>query len=106
MKDLIDMDLLLDVCERDTNLFYRKVIKLGEEAGEVNAAFLELDGSPNVSASAATEDPRKAVIEETCDTILVAMDILYALGATDVEVREMMDRKLLKWDAKLRALGK
>lgn len=106
MNNLINMDFLREVSDRDENPLYLKIIKLSEEAGEVSAAFLDLDASPNASASASTDNPRSAVIEEVCDTILVSMDILYSLGATDTEIREMMDRKLSKWNKKFHNLGK
>jgi len=83
---------------------YQKIIKLGEESGEVAQAFLELDGAKNVSASASTEDKVMEVIEECGDTINVALDIIFALKKqnkiSSSDISELFDSKLDKWERK------
>lgn len=86
---------------------YQKIIKLGEESGEVSQAFLELDGAKNVSASASTEDKVMEVIEECGDTINVALDIIFALqkqhDINQEDIRNLFDSKLDKWERKQKA---
>jgi hypothetical protein len=98
---MIDMDLIRRLTNRDIRQMYRKVMKMQEEAGEAAAAFLEFDGSPNVSASAKSDDPRHDLFEESVDTILCGMDVIVSLGYSDEEIEAEFDRKLAKWKSKV-----
>ena len=105
IKELTKVDLQVPI--------YQKIIKLGEESGEVAQAFLEMDGAKNVSSSASTEDEDMEVmevmevIEECGDTINVALDIIFALQEKhDIQtsdIRELLDYKLDKWERKQKA---
>lgn len=81
---------------------YQKIIKLSEEAGECSQAFLKYDKSVNVSASA--KGTPLDVIEESCDCINVAMDIINSFVKIHPELeeptRELFQAKLDKWERK------
>lgn len=83
---------------------YQKIIKLNEESGEVCQAFLEMDGSKNVSKSAESSNPVIKVIEECGDVINVALDIIYTLerehNISRKEIENLFDKKLNKWGSK------
>jgi len=104
-KKVINEKRIRKLTEVDIDVpIYQKVIKLGEESGEVAQAFLELDGAKNVSASASTEDKIMEVIEECGDTINVALDIIFALQThnhiNSEYIRKLFDSKLDKWERK------
>lgn len=98
---MINMALIRRLSNTDLRQLYRKVMKMQEESGEAAAAFLAFDGSPNVSASAITDDPRDALFEESVDTVLCALDVIVSLGYSDEEIQAMFDSKLAKWRGKV-----
>lgn len=80
--------------------FSSKALKLSEETGEVSQAVLKYLGSKNVSKSADVEDPKMLVLEELCDVLNVAVDMINALEVTEEDVKDMFEKKLDKWEAK------
>lgn len=98
----IDFELVEQLSNYDDSVpMYNKVIKLSEETGELSQAFLHLANSANVSRSALNgNDPKLNVLEEACDVINVAMDIINKLEFEDDVVKEMFNTKLLKWASK------
>lgn len=101
-RDYINFKRVEELSEGDRHVpLYRKIIKLQEEAGEVCQAFLAYDGAENVSASAIDGvEPRINVIEEVCDVINVAMDIINTLDPDGYAVEDMFAKKLSKWAKK------
>jgi|SaaInlStandDraft_4_1057021.scaffolds.fasta_scaffold40111_2 hypothetical protein len=77
-----------------------KGMKLGEEAGEFQRAMLRFVGAKNTSKSAHSGDIRLNVLEELCDTIIVSIDIINAVGFSDEEAADMFEKKLNKWKSK------
>ena len=77
---------------------WQRVVKMLEEAGEAAAALLKKVGSANASASAEDNLP-----EETVDTLINCLDILYMQGYDDDMINEVIQRKCLKWERKLQA---
>ena len=108
-SDYIDIKRVheLSLNDRDVPLAH-KLIKLGEESGELAQAFLAYDNSKNKSGSVAgcvNEHMRILnVLEEACDTINVTMDIINAVVGDDQELEMavvvMFDNKLDKWGSK------
>jgi len=102
-RDYIDEERVhyLSIADKDVPL-YQKIIKLQEESGELAQAFLKYDGAKNtsVSASGSAFD----IIEETCDVINVAMDIMNAVtmdnDILEEAAVEMFQTKLDKWEKK------
>jgi NTP pyrophosphatase (non-canonical NTP hydrolase) len=76
-----------------------KAHKLGEEYGEFLQALLKYKGANNVSASANGYE-KEHLLEELCDTMNVALDIVNSLGFSQKEVEEMFEKKLNKWKTK------
>ena len=100
-KDYIDYDLMERLSAVDSKVdFGYKIIKLGEEYGELSQAFLAYAGAKNASKSSLNGDLSKNVLEEACDVMNVAMDIINNLPYRNEEVAEMFKRKLEKWEAK------
>lgn len=97
-KNYIDFEKLEMLSEHDKVVpLANKIIKLGEESGEVAQAYLAFCGSKNVSKSASQDD----LLEECCDVINVVIDIINNLSVTDEEVKAMFDKKLNKWGSKI-----
>jgi hypothetical protein len=94
----IDFDRVIKLSYIDNDILSNKVIKLSEECGELSSAYLGYSNSKNVSASAGKD--KLDVLEESCDVINVAMDIINSLGFTSEEVKMMFDKKLSKWEIK------
>lgn len=104
-KNYVNYDRIEKLSNMDNTVnFSSKVLKLSEEAGEVAQATLKYIGSKNVSKSADVKDPKMLVLEELCDTINVAVDIINALDVTEDEVIQMFEKKLDKWESKLKGL--
>jgi len=83
---------------------YQKVLKVSEESGELSQAFLAMDKSKNVSKSAHSDTPELKVMEEACDVINCALDVIYSIleehPHLSKEVKDLYERKLDKWEAK------
>lgn len=78
-KDYIDFRKVERLSFHDENVaISSKALKLGEEVGELQAAILELIGSPNASASSKVDEGKEAteVVTECCDVINVAMEFV------------------------------
>ena len=109
MRNFIDYDKLEKLSQADKDVpFYKKIIKLQEEAGEVAQEFLAWDDKQNgikTNSSKSAEGTIEAVIEETCDTINVAIDILNFIELKHPELSEYIStrfqQKLDKWESKI-----
>ena len=100
-KNYIDLERIEGLSEKDKKIeLAHKAIKLSEETGEFSQAMLKFLGSKNVSKSADSNNIRSLVLEELCDTINVAADLINAIGFTDEECYTMFQKKLDKWESK------
>ena len=109
MKNFIDYEKLerLSLADKSVPL-YKKIIKLQEECGEVAQEFLACDDKQNgikTNSSKGAQGTIEAVIEETCDVINVAIDILNALEMQNPElsvyIAKRFQEKLDKWESKI-----
>lgn len=86
----------------DSKRMYERVIKLGEEVGELNEAFLKWTTANGMSYKGFGKP--QDVAEEAIDVILVAESLLYELyvggQVTLEELDEMRKRKIKKWEEK------
>ena len=109
MQNFIDYEKLERLSEADKNVpLYKKIIKLQEEVGEVAQEFLDYDDKIQgikTNSSKSTEGTVEAVIEETCDVINVAVDILNFIEMQNPELSEYIAKrfqeKLDKWESKI-----
>ena len=100
-KDYINYERIAELSDVDFDIpLVNKALKLSEETGEVAQAVLKLIGSKNVSKSADVDDPRTLVLEELCDVINIAIDIINVIGYEDIEAKAMFEKKLDKWESK------
>lgn len=105
MQSYIDINRIHKLSKGDKSVpLYQKIIKLGEESGEVAQAFLEYDGAKNVSKSASAEEKTLGVLEECCDVLNVTMDIINCLTEDDYKMEQavvdLFQKKLDKWESK------
>ena len=75
-----------------------RIVKLGEELGEVQEAYLRMVGRK--SASGKTKEQLRAdVVEELVDTMIMTMDVLCGLKFTKKKkLRKLIKAKLEKWE--------
>lgn len=88
------LDYVKDLTKKDKKTLTQKVAKLFEEGGELAKAVL-----PFESAYACRHRfvDKQKILEEVCDTILVALSIAYDLECTDEEIEDVMDEKSQIW---------
>ena len=114
MKKL-DLELLqrLSILDKDVP-FYKKLIKLQEEVGELSQEFLAYDDKQlgiRTNSSKSAKGTLETVIEETCDVINVAIDLLNAIEMSQEYkdrlpsdyIENEFHRKLLKWHSKVQS---
>ena len=97
MKNFIDYDKLERLSEADKDVpFYKKIIKLQEEAGEVAQEFLAWDDKQNgikTNSSKSAEGTIEAIIEEVCDTTNICIDILNFIEMKHPELSEYISTR-------------
>lgn len=71
-----------------------RAVKLSEECGEVAEAVLAKH-EPSASYKSLEKD---AILEETCDVILVALSIAYGSGYTTEDIEKILEQKNNKWE--------
>lgn len=99
-KQFIDFEKLEMLSFGDRNVSIDdKAHKLGEEVGEFYQALLKYKGAKNVSASASGSE-KEHLMEELCDVLNVAIDLINYLDFSDEEVEAMFIKKLNKWESK------
>lgn len=111
MKNFIDYEKLEKLSKADKEVpLYKKVIKLQEEAGEVAQEFLAWDDKQQgiqTNSSKSAAGTIEAIIEETCDTINVAIDILNYIEikypGKSKYIAKRFQEKLDKWESKIDA---
>ena len=108
----MDFELLSKLSEFDKDVkLYAKIMKLQEEAGEVAQEFLAYDDKLNgirTNSSKSAEGTLESILEETCDTINVAIDILNYIEMLpefkerfeEDFIEKLFTKKLEKWQSK------
>ena len=76
-----------------------RALKLTEEVGEVSEAVLSFTG---VSGCGYKNKTAEDVIEESIDTIIMAYSIIHSVGANYEELYETFNKKLSKWESKMK----
>lgn len=80
----------------ETKTLLARGLKLNEEAGELAAEILKLEGLKGSNGK-----NRKEILYdlhlEAVDCMLMAMDILVHTGATEKRIASIMDSQLTKW---------
>lgn len=109
MRNFIDYEKLekLSIADKEVP-FYKKIIKLQEEAGEVAQEFLAWDDKQNgikTNSSKSAEGTIEAIIEEVCDTTNICIDILNFIEMKHPELSSYIEKrfqeKLDKWESKI-----
>lgn len=93
-KDILE--LVKGLSEQDTKTLTEKALKLCSETGELASKALSYD---NVSGARHRFSDKNDILEETADTILVALSIAYSLGFNDDDMASMLHTKSLKWSS-------
>jgi NTP pyrophosphatase (non-canonical NTP hydrolase) len=86
--------------EKDSNnSFSNKLLKLTEEAGELNSEYLKLINASNASKSA--DGSYDALFTEAIDVYIVIRDIIANIESkTKLNFDEVLNKKLQKWKRK------
>jgi NTP pyrophosphatase (non-canonical NTP hydrolase) len=99
---MLDLKHLIDCSVANSKhvTLLEQVAKLGEETGELQAAALVRLDSINKSASA-----QDNIEEEAVDAMINCLDILFSCGMSLGQIQDLLDRKCMKWEKKLRTAG-
>ena len=91
-KDLLDY--IRHLSKQDRKSLSEKVLKAGEEFGELAKVAL-----PYTQAYATNHRfiKREQILEESVDLILCSLSVAYDLDFTDAEIEEMINLKCKKW---------
>lgn len=87
-------DTICQLSKQDRKTLSQKVLKLGEEFGELAKVALPFD---NAYATTHRFTERESILEEAADSILCALSVAYDLEFTHSEIFEMMEHKAEKW---------
>lgn len=88
------LNYIRELTAQDKKVLSQKALKLVEEVGELAKAALPYDNAFGTNHRFVT--PNK-ILEESVDTILVALSIVYSLGFSDDEIANEMKRKSDYW---------
>jgi NTP pyrophosphatase (non-canonical NTP hydrolase) len=86
----------IDSEDKKSNLSI-SLIKLGEETGELNEAFLR---SIDYKKSNKETSPIDDMKEECIDTMIMSFVIANKLGMSLEEINALLNRKIVKWESK------
>lgn len=89
------------VSKLETKSLTARGVKLMEEAGELAAEILRVEGEKNFKGKS-KEQVLYDLHLEAVDTMLMAMDILVHTGATDKRIKEIMKNQMEKWKDRTR----
>lgn len=92
-----------DLVRKENSTLSDKIIKLGEEKGEIDEAFLRFNGYKKVDPSTGKksgEDAREDISEECVDAIIMCLSILIDNNMTLSEIEDLMSAKIDKWKTK------
>ena len=78
----------------DPKTLSQKGLKLSEECGELAKKILPYESASGTLHRVVTKEQ---ILEESADSILVALSVAYSLGYTDADITAMMDKKALYW---------
>ena len=90
----MDLSKITRLSHLEKKTLSQRVLKLGEELGELAEAALSSEEAPGCSYKGLTDDD---VAEEAVDVAQIALSIAL-MFYTEEEVEALMDRKLLKWE--------
>lgn len=91
-SDILKLVQQLSMADKKT--LSQKVTKLFEEGGELAKASLPYDSAYGTNHRFITGEK---ILEESVDSMLVALSIVYSLGFTDADIERMMKQKSDKW---------
>jgi NTP pyrophosphatase (non-canonical NTP hydrolase) len=72
----------------------QKLIKLSEEIGELNQAYLRLINLKTKTL----DDPKTLFIEESCDCFIAVLDVLAHNQYNKNKIKQIFNKKLKKWE--------
>ena len=90
--DLLAYVKALSVADKKT--ITQKVLKLMEEAGELAKVALPFDNAYATNHRFVT---RQRMLEESVDSLLVSLSVIYSLGFDDIDLETMLKKKADYW---------
>lgn len=79
---------------KDKKTLSQKTLKMVEEVGELAKVILPYDSAPGTNHRFVDKDK---ILEEIADIYLTNVSIAYSLGISDEEIKDMIDKKSIKW---------
>ena len=89
------------ISKKEKRSLLARALKANEEAGELSAEVLKLEGEKGRNGKTEKE-VREHLWLEAIDTLTVCMDILVATGATQKKIDEIFNQQMDKWEAKMK----
>lgn len=89
------LDHIKKLTQNDTKTLSQKGLKTSEEVGELAAAILPYE---NAHGTTHRFIAKEHILEEVADVFLTSRSIAYQLGFTDLDIDQMIERKMLKWE--------
>ncbi|MCT0017567.1 hypothetical protein EFE32_12360 [Lactococcus lactis subsp. lactis] len=87
-------DKIREASKKETKTIEQLLIKWMEELGEASQAFLSMQ---KVSGSHYKNLKIDDLKEELVDALLVNLDLIYKVGMTDIELKNICHKKIDKW---------
>lgn len=95
MAEVIDMELVRRLTEKDGKSKVERCLKLSEEVGELAAAVLSEVNSPGCEYKTLDRDD---VLQEVADVLIMAHSMAAHYGFTNEEIRAKFLEKCAKWE--------
>lgn len=100
ISDTGDMNYVISIIKKAAGLadkteLVKKALKLNEEAGELSAEVLKDCGYKDSDLS--PDEIRSRIVEEAVDSLVMIVDILNDVNATDSEIIECAEAAVTKW---------
>lgn len=92
----LDLKKLVIIAKTDGLTTTDSFVKMTEEVGELAAAHLCKQNCANKSKSSSPN-----TLEEAVDVFICAMDYLVKDGVTEEQLKDMLAKKLDKWERKI-----
>jgi NTP pyrophosphatase (non-canonical NTP hydrolase) len=88
--------IIKEYADDEPKTLMERMVKLGEEHGELAAALLQRNGLKGAKGKTPSE-VEENILEEACDMIIILATILSEYDFVSKDISRMIDIKLEKW---------
>lgn len=96
MSDMVDMELVRRLTEKDQKSKVQRALKLCEEVGELAAAILSETNAPGCEYKTLDRDD---LLQEVADVLIMSHSIIAHYKFTNEEVYDKFMEKCKKWES-------